>query len=60
MAEGSVYLAEMWENAWQEGGGYRISRSKLAPVSKAALKRLYLNKNYLKSYWLKEMVGLGV
>lgn len=59
MAEGAVYLAEMWENAWQEGGGNRISNSKLGPVSKAALKRLYLNKNFLESRWLKEMVGLG-
>jgi hypothetical protein len=55
MAEGTVYLAEMWENAWREGGGDRIAASELGPVDKGALRRLYLNKSFLKSDWLKNM-----
>jgi hypothetical protein len=55
MAEGTVYLAEMWENAWREGGGNRIAASMLGSVDKRALRRLYLNKRFLKSDWLKNM-----
>lgn len=58
MAEGVVYLAEMWENAWQEGNGNRISGSKLGSVSKAALRNLYMNKNFLESRWLRDMSDL--
>lgn len=53
--EGTLYLAEIWESAWLEGGGNQIPNADLKRITKNKLKSLYKNKNFLKSKWLDEM-----
>ena len=59
MADGAVTLALIWQSAWTEGGGDakgRFSKTALAaPVSKAALKKLYDSTAFAESKWLKDM-----
>jgi len=55
MAEGALYLAEMWQSAWLEGGGNSIANSKLTRQSTTKLKALYLDKSWVESDWLRNM-----
>jgi hypothetical protein len=55
MAEGTLYLAEMWQSAWREGGGDQIPHSKLKAQSRSALRNLYLKKTWVESDWLRNM-----
>jgi hypothetical protein len=51
MADGSMYLAMLWESAWQEGNGDQNIRV-LGAVDQGALERLYQDKTFLKSFTL--------
>lgn len=53
MAEGCLYLAEMWESAWVEGGGPKIPMSRMTAQSKSTIKKLYLDKSWMESDWLR-------
>lgn len=55
MVEGILYLAEMWESAWVEGGGDGIATSRLVAQDPDALRTLYLTKSWVESRWLDEM-----
>ncbi|KPL25461.1 MAG: hypothetical protein AMJ75_01050 [Phycisphaerae bacterium SM1_79] len=44
IAEGTFRLAEIWENAWQEGGGDSVPNSQLVAVPEQDLSGLYLDK----------------
>jgi hypothetical protein len=55
MSQGALYLAEMWESAWLEGGGSSIANSKLKEQSKSRLKTQYMKKEWLESNWLRDM-----
>jgi len=55
MAGGAVALAEIWESAWLEGGGQKISAQKIGVISGEALKALYDDKSFLPASWLREM-----
>jgi hypothetical protein len=55
IANGSRTLATIWQSAWVEGGGNTIASKKLAPVSKASLRKLYTTATFLPSQWLKDM-----
>jgi hypothetical protein len=58
MAEGANTLARIWQSAWTEGGGDKlnhIDHAKLKPISKPALKKLYENKSFAESSWLRDM-----
>lgn len=55
MSEGAMYLAEMWESAWLEGGGNQIASTKLVAQDRTKLKNLYLKREWVESDWLKNM-----
>lgn len=58
MADGAHTLALIWQSAWTEGGGDKsghIATTALKPISKAALKKLYEDKTFAESLWLREM-----
>ncbi|MEZ5330879.1 MAG: S1/P1 Nuclease [Thermoanaerobaculia bacterium] len=55
MVEGILYLAEIWESAWIEGGGAQVPVSLLLEQDRDALRRLYLTKTWVESHWLDDM-----
>jgi hypothetical protein len=55
IAQAALYLATVWESAWAEGGGSGIPASKLGGVSRSALRNLYMNENFIKSYTLRQL-----
>jgi len=55
MVQGAIYLAELWQAAWREGGGNSIGNSHLKKISKSKLKALYNKKSFLEAQWLHEM-----
>jgi hypothetical protein len=55
LIEGTLYLAELWESAWTEGGGDSLPDSSLKTVRKDKLISLYRQKKFLESKWLDEM-----
>lgn len=52
--EGIMYLAEIWESAWIEGGGPNIGMSHMKRQTKASLRRLYKRKTFIESKFLHE------
>jgi hypothetical protein len=52
--EGVLYLAEIWESAWIEGGGPNIGVTHLKRQSKTRLKQLYKRKSFIASKFLNE------
>ena len=55
MEWGALYLAEIWESAWLEGGGNQVANSELKTINKSKLMTLYKRKTFLESKWLEEM-----
>jgi len=55
LANGAVTLAALWQSAWVEGGGSGVPASKLGPVTKASLRKLYLDRSFLEVRWLRDM-----
>ena len=56
MEEIILYLAEIWESAWLEGGGDQIALSTLKAIHKGTLMSLYRILSFLESNWLEDMV----
>lgn len=52
MGEGCLLLASMWNSAWKEGNGKKISKSALVKIDSSKLQKLYMDKDFLKSYKL--------
>lgn len=52
MSEGSLFLAELWESAWLEGGGDLIRDSNISTIDKEILKDLYNDPKFLESFQL--------
>jgi hypothetical protein len=48
MADGAICLAQLWDSAWQEGGGDEHIRD-LDEISEQALETLYQDPNFLPS-----------
>ena len=55
MGRGTLWLARFWEAAWQAGQGGEIGDAQLVSVPKAGLQRLYMDRSFLQSRWLKDM-----
>ncbi len=56
MVDGALTLATVWESAWVEGAGKKkVAKSSLKAVSKAELMRLYNDRAFVESRWLKDM-----
>ena len=53
--EGTLYLAEIWESAWLQGGGQQIPLQEMKTISKTKLMSLYKRKTFLESKWLAQM-----
>ena len=51
MANGCVTLVQLWESAWQEGGGNSTIKS-LAAIPEGRLVKIYTDPNFLKAYTL--------
>ncbi len=49
MADGARVLAKIWQGAWTAGNGEAIAKTKLGPVSEAALMALYRDKKFVES-----------
>ena len=54
MIEGCKVMAILWESAWEAGGGDSIAKSKLVEMDQNALKALYENDDFVRSYKLKD------
>jgi hypothetical protein len=54
IAKGCARLASIWESAWKEGNGNKISESKLISVRRQTLKELYNDKEFLEAYRLND------
>jgi len=60
IARGTVRLAEIWENAWRQGGGNALADSSLVQVEKPDLSELYLDKDgFLPCRLLKDLTVNG-
>jgi hypothetical protein len=59
MADGSMFLARLWESAWQVGNGDQIKKSKIAPILFAKLESLYLDKSFVPSLALDDLELTG-
>jgi hypothetical protein len=57
---GTQNLAMLWESAWRQGGGDKIAPNKLGPIATDKLMSLYNDRNFVKSFWLDEMVAAGI
>jgi len=55
VAESAMYLAEIWESAWLEGGGENIGWNHMVAVPHATLVKLYKSKTFLPSNYLEDM-----
>lgn len=53
MAQGCLYLAEMWQSSWLEGGGPQIAMNRMNVQNKTTIKNLYLKKDWMESDWLR-------
>jgi hypothetical protein len=54
MVDGCILLASFWNNAWQEGKGYRISANRLGLVSRSVLKDIYNDRDFLPAHYLSD------
>ena len=54
IADGCLQLASIWQNAWNEGNGNKVSKSKLGHIDKEDLKNLYDDKQFLESFRLQD------
>lgn len=55
LASGSNTLAMLWESAWAEGFGNRISNGQLKPISPKVLQALYERQDFLPSVPLDDI-----
>lgn len=58
LVDGAHTLALIWQSAWTEGGGEKvgkIAQTKLVEIPVRTLKKLYQNKTFAESLWLREM-----
>lgn len=58
LAAGCQYLAQLWQSAWDVGGGNQIPKSELIPIDKDELYKLYMDKSFVESKTLQEMAPL--
>ena len=54
LTQGILYLAEIWESAWLEGGGPNIGMVHLEKQSEARLRQHYKAKSFVPSNFLHE------
>jgi len=54
MVAGCSRLASIWESAWKEGSGGKISDTKLGKVQNSTLIKLYTDKTFLPAYGLRD------
>jgi hypothetical protein len=55
LVEGIKCLGDIWESAWQEGGGNQIAQSRLRAISTDTLSRIYRDRNFVVSLSLSHM-----
>ena len=53
MVAGCSRLASIWESAWKEGSGGKISDTKLGKVQNSTLIKLLLRKDFSTCIWIK-------
>jgi hypothetical protein len=53
--KGCQNLAVLWDSAWKEGKGSKISTSKLVKMDTGTLKDLYNDREFAKAMWLDNM-----
>jgi hypothetical protein len=58
--KGCQNLAVLWESAWKEGRGSKVSNSKLVQVDTDTLKGFYNDREFAKAMWLDDMVEAGI
>ena len=54
IADGCLQLASIWQSAWNEGNGNKVSKSKLGHIDREDLKNLYEDKQFLESFRLQD------
>ena len=54
IVKGCERLASIWESAWREGKGNKISDSKIISVKRQTLKQIYNDKLFLEPYRLSD------
>jgi hypothetical protein len=54
IAEGCIRLASIWQSAWDEGRGKKISDHQLGRIDTDDLKNLYDDKKFLEAFRLQE------
>jgi hypothetical protein len=47
-------MAMLWESAWAEGNGDALKDEQLVEVPQARLQALYLNRDFLPAYRLRD------
>lgn len=56
IANGAICLGEIWESAWEEGGGANIPLTKLNPIIPKRLSAIYNKPSFLLSRALRDMI----
>jgi len=59
MCDGAMTLAEIWESAWIEGGGPKISLQEIGMFKQPEIRELYDDKAFLEARWLREIAGMS-
>lgn len=59
IADGCLQLASIWQSAWLEGNGNKVSNSKLGRIDTHDLKNLYDDKHFLESFRLQDQEFLA-
>ncbi len=58
LEDGCRQVARLWASAWKEGGG--IAAGRLSHFTQEALSKLYDDPGFLPSYFLTEIVSMGI
>jgi len=54
IADGCLQVASIWQSAWHEGNGNKVSNIKLGRIDRDDLKNLYDDKQFLESFRLQD------
>lgn len=55
ISESALYLAEIWESAWLEGGGESIGLTHMKEIEQSKLRTLYRRESFVRSNYLEDM-----
>jgi hypothetical protein len=57
IASGAHAMAVLWQSAWEEGGGDKLTKAKLRKIPQARLQALYSKKTFVQSFRLSDPKG---